>query len=37
MESPSGIGTAKRDVDLVAGRLKKAERDHKEHYRKQKR
>ena len=31
-KSPSGIRTAKRDVDLVAERLKVAERDHKEHY-----
>ena len=31
-KSPSGIRTAKRDVDLVADRLKTAERDHEEHY-----
>ena len=31
-KSPSGIRTAKRDVDLVAERLKTAERDHEEHY-----
>jgi phage-related protein len=36
-KSPSGIRTAKRDVDLVAGRLKTAERDHEEHYGKPKR
>jgi phage-related protein len=36
-KSPSGIRTAKRDVDLVADRLKTAERDHEEHYGKQKR
>src|SRR5688572_20271012 len=36
-KSPSGIRTAKRDVDLVAERLKTAERDHEEHYGKQKR
>jgi len=36
-KSPSGILTAKRDVDLVAERLKTAERDHKEHYGKPKR
>ena len=35
-KSPSGIRTAKRDVDLVAERLKTAERDHEEHYGKQK-
>jgi hypothetical protein len=33
----SGIRTAKRDVDLVGERLKAAERDHEEHYGKQKR
>ncbi len=31
-KSPSGIRTAKRDVDLVAERLKTAARDHEEHY-----
>jgi phage-related protein len=31
-KSPSGIRTAKRDVDLVTERLKIAERDHEEHY-----
>ena len=36
-KSPSGIRTAKRDVDLVAERLKTAERDHEEHHGKQKR
>ena len=36
-KSPSGIRTAKRDVDLVAERLKTAERDHDEHYGKKKR
>jgi phage-related protein len=36
-ESPSGIRTAKRDVDLVAERLKTAERDYEEHHGKQKR
>ena len=36
-KSPSGIRTAKRDVDLVAERLKAAERDHEEYYGKQKR
>jgi phage-related protein len=36
-KSPSGIRTAKRDVDLVAERLKTAEKDHEEHYGKQKR
>jgi phage-related protein len=35
-KSPAGIRTAKRDVDLVAQRLKIAERDHKEHYGKSK-
>jgi len=30
-KSPSGIRTAKRDVDLAAERLKTAERDHEEH------
>ena len=36
-KSPSGIRTAKRDVDLVSERLKTAERDHEEHYGKPKR
>ena len=36
-KSPSGIRTAKRDVDLVAERLKVAERDYEEHHGKQKR
>ena len=36
-KSPSGIRTAQRDVDLVAARLNTAERDHEEHYGKQKR
>jgi phage-related protein len=36
-KSPSGIRTAKRDVDLVAGRLKTAERDYEEHHGKQER
>ena len=36
-KSPSGIRTAKRDVDLVAERLKTAQRDHEEHYGKPKR
>jgi len=36
-KSPSGIRTAKRDVDLVAQRLKTAERDYEEHHGKQKR
>ena len=31
-KSPSGIRTAKRDVDLVAARLKVARKDHEEHY-----
>ena len=35
--SPSGIRTAKRDVDLVAERLKTAARDYKEQYGKSKR
>ena len=35
--SPSGIRTAKRDVDLVAERMKSAQRDHEEQYGKQKR
>jgi phage-related protein len=36
-KSPSGIRTAKQDVDLVAERLKTAERDYEEHHGKQKR
>ena len=36
-KSPSGIRTAKRDVDLVAERLRTAERDYEEHYGKPKR
>lgn len=36
-KSPSGVRTAKRDVDLVAERLRTAERDHEEHYGKSKR
>jgi phage-related protein len=36
-KSPSGIRTAKRDVDLVAERLKTAERDYEVHYGKPKR
>ena len=36
-KSPSGIRTAKRHVDLVAERLKTAERDYEEHHGKQKR
>ncbi len=36
-KSPSGIRTAKRDVDLVAERLKTAGRDYEEHYAKPKR
>lgn len=31
-KSSSGIRTAKRDVDLVANRLKLAQRDYEEHY-----
>jgi len=31
-KSPSGIRTAKRDVDLVEQRLKQAARDYEEHY-----
>ena len=31
-KSPSGIRTAKRDVDLVAERLKAAQKDHEELY-----
>jgi phage-related protein len=36
-KSPSGIRTAKRDVDLVAQRLKVAQKDHEEHHGKPKR
>ncbi len=36
-KSPSGIRTAKRDIDLVAERLKTAKRDYEEHYGKPKR
>ena len=36
-KSPSGIRTAKRDVDLIAERLKAAEKDHEEQYGKSKR
>jgi hypothetical protein len=36
-KSPSGIRTAKRDVDLVAERLRTAEKDYEEHYGKPKR
>ena len=36
-KSPSGIRTAKRDVDLIAERLKTAAKDHEEHYGKSKR
>jgi phage-related protein len=36
-KSPSGIRTAKRDVDLVADRLKAAQKDHEEQYGKSKR
>jgi len=31
-KSPSGIRTAKRNVDLVEQRLKQAQRDYEEHY-----
>jgi phage-related protein len=31
-KSPSGIRTAKKDVDLVAERLKVAAKDYEEHY-----
>ena len=31
-KAPSGIRTAKRDVDLVARRLRTAEKDYEEHY-----
>jgi len=36
-KSPSGIRTAKKDIDLVAERLKTAETDYEEHYGKPKR
>lgn len=36
-KSPSGIRTAKSDVDLVAERLKRAQRDYEEHHGKAKR
>jgi phage-related protein len=36
-KSPSGIRTATRDVDLVAERLKAAQKDYEEHYGKPKR
>jgi phage-related protein len=36
-KSPSGIRTAKKDVDLVAERLKTAAKDYEEHYGKPKR
>ena len=36
-KSPSGIRTSRRDVDLIAERLKAAARDHEEQYGKQKR
>lgn len=36
-KSPSGIRTAQRDVELVAARLKAAQKDHEEHYGKPKR
>ena len=36
-KSPSGSRTAKPDVDLVAERLKAAQKDHEEHYGKPKR
>jgi len=31
-KSPSGIRTAKRDVELVAQRVKMAQEDYEEHY-----
>jgi len=31
-KSPSGIRTAKRDVDLIEQRLKQAQRDYEEHH-----
>lgn len=36
-KSPSGIRTAKREVELVADRLRTAQRDYEEHYGKPKR
>jgi len=36
-KSPSGIRTAKRDVELVARRLSVAQQDYEEHYGKPKR
>lgn len=36
-KSPSGIRTAKSDVNLVAKRLKRAQRDYEEHHGKAKR
>jgi phage-related protein len=36
-KSPSGIRTPKRDIGLIAERLKTLERDHEEHHGKQKR
>jgi len=36
-KSPSGARTSGRDVDLVAERLKVAQKDHEEHYGKPKR
>ena len=36
-KSPSGIRTAKRDVELVAQRVKTAQTDYEEHYGKAKR
>jgi phage-related protein len=36
-KSPSGVRTAKKDVDLVAERLKTAAKDYEEHYGKPKR
>ena len=36
-KSPSGIRTAKRDVELVADRLKTAQKDYEEHHGKPKR
>ena len=37
MGNALGIRTAKRDVDLIADRLKSAQRDHEDHYGKSKR
>ncbi len=36
-KSPSGIRTAKRDVDVVGERPRAAQKDHEEHYGKPKR